>query len=226
MNAYKELLLKFLQKGYKTSFFSDNIEKKGSLIIRHDIDFDIDYTYKISLIEKELNVKSTFFFMLNTKSYNIFEESNFQKITEIKKNGNVVSLHFDPTVYQDVQKGLEKEKTIFEQLFDVKVDIISIHRPDEIFLNDSEKLFGVKHTYEPRYFSEIKYFSDSQGDFKYGHPVFSDAFANLDTIQLLIHPLWWIQNNSSPLDTIEQFLEYRIKKYKEHIAKNCKIYKL
>lgn len=225
MNAYKELLTKFLDKGYKTTFFTDNIEKKGSLIIRHDIDFDIDYTYKISLIEKELDARSTYFFMINTKSYNIFEKSNFHKIEEIKKNGNVVSLHFDPTVYKDVQKGLEKEKTIFEQLFDVKVDIISIHRPHEILLNNSEKLFGINHTYEPRYFSEIKYFSDSQGEFKYGHPVSSDAFTNLETIQLLIHPIWWIQKNSSPLDTIEKFLEYRIKRFREHIAKNCKIYK-
>lgn len=225
MTEYQELISQFLKKGYKSAFFSSSPAKKGALILRHDIDFDIGYAYKLSLLEDQLGVKATYFFLMHSKSYNILERTHLDQIRSIMSRGHHVSIHFDPTLYQDIEEGLQKEKEIFEKVFGVKVRCISIHRPSDYFLNNANEICGVRHTYQPTYFKQIKYFADSQGHFRYGSPFDSEEFKNKDTIQLLIHPIWWVTKGSGPLSKLQEFLDYRIDGFKEHMALNCKPYK-
>ena len=222
MIEYKILISDFLDRGYQTNFFSQLPPEKGALILRHDIDFDIEYAYQISLLEDELGVKSTYFFLLHSRSYNLLEDSHLKMIESIKSRGHHISIHFDPTLYKDIEAGLQKEKDLFEKLFDVQVKYISIHRPAEIFLNNHNAIAGVNHTYQPMYFKKIKYFADSQGQFRYGHPAKSKEFETLETIQLLIHPIWWVTEGPDPLSKLHEFLDYRISQFKQHLASNCK----
>ena len=63
--SYKDFINQFLKKGYISTNFDDlNVNEKNQLILRHDIDFDVHAAYQIAKIEKELNVTSTFFFLL------------------------------------------------------------------------------------------------------------------------------------------------------------------
>ena len=80
----------------------------------------------------------------------------------------------------------------------------------DYFLNNAKAVCGIRHTYHPIYFEQIKYFADSQGWFRYGHPVDSEAFENQDTIQLLINPIWWVAKGSDALSKLHNFLDFRI----------------
>lgn len=225
MLEYKTLISNFLDKGYKTNFFSKSPPEKGVLILRHDIDFDIEYAYKLSLIEDELGVKSTYFFLLHSRSYNLLENTHIKQIESIKSRGHNISIHFDPTLYKDIEDGLQKEKDLFERLFDVKIEYISIHRPSDFFLNNPDTISGVNHTYQPTYFNHIKYFADSQGQFRYGDPIDSKEFKNMETIQLLTHPIWWVTKGSNPLSKLKEYLDYRTNQFKQHMASNCMPFK-
>lgn len=225
MNEYVELINKFLKKGYHWDFFSDAPDKQGSLILRHDIDFDVKYAFEMSLVEDSLNVKATYFFLIHSNSYNLLETENIMMIKSMRDRGHKVSIHFDPTIYDSIEEGFQKEKDLFELIFDVKVEYVSIHKPSDYFLNNSNDICGVSHTYQPRYFDEIKYFADSQGLFKYGHPVESKEFEKNSTIQLLIHPIWWVAEGEDSISKLHHFLNYRISKFKEHMAFNCGPYK-
>jgi hypothetical protein len=127
-------------------------------------------------------------------------------------------------LYDDFLEGLQEELNIFRSVFKVIPECISIHRPVEYFLNYDAPLAGVRHTYQSRYFSRIRYFSDSRGSFCYGHPLESDAFAKGKSIHLLIHPVWWVTDATSPVDVLEGFLERRMQHFKEHMAQNCRTY--
>jgi hypothetical protein len=153
------------------------------------------------------------------------EYKHVEQIQSIKSRGHHISLHFDPTIYRNIEDGFVKEKEIFERVFDAQVDYVSIHRPSDFFLNNPNTIGGVNHTYQPTYFEQIKYFADSQGKFRYGHPADSEAFRNLETIQLLIHPIWWATASSDALSKLHEFLDYRIDRFKQHMALNCKPYK-
>lgn len=221
MSIYKKLITKFLDEGYESTFFSPLPSKKRALILRHDIDFDIEYADKISRIEDEIGVKSIFFFLMHSKSYNLLENKNYLLVKSMMDRGHQVSIHFDPTLYDDIEKGFDKERKLFETVFDTEVKYTSIHRPSEYFINNPNKICGVSHTYQPTYFKNIKYFSDSQGEFKYGHPHESKEFSEKQTMQLLTHPIWWVTKSKDPISKLEEFLDYRVNSYKEHIADNC-----
>ena len=42
MDRYRNFIKSFLKKGYKPIFFEKDIPKNNALIIRHDVDFDIN----------------------------------------------------------------------------------------------------------------------------------------------------------------------------------------
>ena len=60
---YKKLINKFKKLNYK---FVDYKHFKSSkcIILRHDIDFSIEYARKIAEIDKKLKIKSHFFFYM------------------------------------------------------------------------------------------------------------------------------------------------------------------
>ncbi len=216
MGDYADLIKKFLDKGYKDIFFNQLSEKNKQLIIRHDIDYDCESAYKIAKIEKEIGVKSTFFFMISNPIYNIFSEENKKYINNIKSLGHEISIHFDYEV-----GDLKNEMRIFESFFDTKINIISIHRPNLDILHN----LNVEHTYLPKYFNDIKYISDSRGEFGYGHPIHAEEFKKGNSIQLLIHPVWWVYKNLNTNEVIEALINKNYKMNKEFFKQNLSSYK-
>ena len=71
LGKYTDLMFKFLDKGYKDVFFNELSSEYNQLIIRHDVDFDCEFAYKMAKIEYILGVRSTYFFMLSNSIYNL-----------------------------------------------------------------------------------------------------------------------------------------------------------
>ena len=219
VNYLKELNFEFVD------FFSYKKAKLPSIIFRHDIDFSLEDALKIATLEEELEIKATYFFMLTSNSYSALSPKNKNLIKEIKKKGHTISLHFDPTCYIDVDSGFCLEKKLFEDIFDIEVKIVSLHRPG-IFLENNNKSFkGSLHTYQDEFFKNMIYLSDSAGtDIK--KKLLEVDFSSLSaTIQMLTHPIWWTSNSFSPTETLKKWLE----KYQYIIIndtkKNCKSFK-
>ena len=221
IGEYRKLILGFLDSGYEPIKFSDLSNPKNQLIIRHDIDFDCAAAYQMSLIEDSLGVKATYFFMLCNDFYNLLSSENIDYIRRIQSNGHKISIHFDPTIYRSFIEGFQLEANIFESVFDEKVDIVSLHRPSEFFLNHNLSINGVEHTYQNRYFKEIKYISDSQGAFRFGHPHDSLDFRENNTIHLLVHPIWWTSKGNSNIEVLKAFALARQQLTEQNIARNC-----
>ncbi len=219
---YRELLGSFLDRGYRLVGFGEQTAAAGELILRHDIDFDCGLAREMAEIEAELGVAATYFFMLSSDSYNLLSASNVADVRAIQALGHRISLHFDPTIYPDFAAGFAAEQATFEAMFGAAIDIISIHRPNDFFLSYDQPIGGVAHTYQRRFAKELAYFSDSQGRFRFGHPQDSAAFAERRSIQLLIHPIWWmVPGQPSAIDLLGTFLSQRHGAYQQHLARNC-----
>lgn len=222
LGSYAELVGSFLGKGYRPTFFEESTGADGELIIRHDVDFDCRLAHDMSLTEDELGVKSTYFFLVRSDSYNLFSPLNSDIVRSIHARGHRVSVHFDPSPYQNVEAGFGREKTMFESFFGVKLGVFSVHRPNDFLKDCDAPVAGVEHTYQDKYFKDIKYVSDSQGAFRYGHPHETDAWKEGKAIHLLIHPLWWtIDGVSDNLDLLDRFVEGRDGSFRAHVAENC-----
>ena len=224
--SYENLLKAFIEQDYETVFFTSDIKSKNHLILRHDIDFDCHYANEIASIENSLNMNATYFFLLCSDSYNLLSKRNKSAVSQIKEKGHKISLHFDPVIYgDDFLEGFRYEREVFEKSFETKIETISIHRPNDFFLKFDEKLDDVEHTYQKKYFEDIKYISDSQGSFRFGHPLESRDFAQKNSIHLLTHPIWWQTAGDSNIRILQNHIENQKTFLHSHVGENCKPYK-
>jgi len=226
IDNYSNFLKKFINKNYRTVFFDEyNLSGSNQLILRHDIDQDCEIAYKLSCIENQLNIKSTYFFLLRNNSYNLISEENVNFVNKIKDNGHLISLHFDPTLYKNVNKGLKKEIDVFENIFNEKVKIISLHRPLKNMLgSENMKVLDFPNTYEDIFFKKTKYFSDSRGEFRYGSPFDSFEYKQGYNIQLLVHPIWWIGEGITVEERINWFRKHKNNNLENSLKNNFDFY--
>jgi hypothetical protein len=216
LGNYEDLLREFLKYKYKFVFF-DSLSEYNCICLRHDIDFDCKYALDIAEIEHSLGIKSTFFFLITNQSYNLFTYENMEIVKRIKEMGHRVSIHFDMSIYDNIDNGLEIEVGMFEKMFNQKVDIISIHKPTLEILESSDKILKVAHTYLREYFSDTYYCSDSGGKWFYGSPLDSDEFKNKKSMQLLIHPIWWADEGKSVKEIFDIYLKNKSNESYENV---------
>lgn len=220
--SYKDFINQFLRQGYTiTSFDELNLKNDSQLILRHDVDFDLRAAYQIAKIENNLNINSTFFFLLRGDFYNLLNDDNYNYVKKIKSFGHNITLHYDTSIYKDSKRELCNEVKIFEDFFNTKVNIISIHRPSEDFLKNPNGYFEITNTYENKFFKDIKYFADSGGRFRFGNPLESKEFHTRHNIQLVTHPIWWVSNFGSVDATLYDLVKRRNSNLISLLKKNC-----
>ena len=209
--------------------FSDFFDAlPGTVVLRHDIDFSLDAALNIARLDKKLGITSSFFFMLSSNMYNLISSCSRDKVSEIADMGHRISLHYDPTAHNDIDAGFVLEKSLFEKLFNVELDIVSLHRPGKFLDNNNRKLFNVEHTYEDKYFKDMEYLSDSAGKdcrMKWTQILNESVKAN-SPIQLLLHPIWWSCTSDSPTQTLTSFLNQNYQYLCRETKLNCKTFSL
>jgi hypothetical protein len=221
LGSYEDFLASFQKQGYSFCFFHELAEPEKQVVLRHDVDFDTHFALRTAEIEAEMGIYSTYFFLVRSNFYNIFSNEDHSNILKIRELGHQISLHFDPVVYEDFQKGLLQEARIFQSCFEEEVKIISFHRPNKFFQEYDAPVHGIEHTYQSKYFRDVKYFSDSTGLWRFGHPVDSQEFAERKSLHVLIHPIWWIVPGHSNLFKLETYFASRIQNLKQEFSDNC-----
>ena len=201
LEQYRKLIFELTQNGLIPTTDWRDLASKNTLLIRHDIDFSVDFAHALALVESELDIRSTYFFMLTSNMYNLISKKNQKLVKSIIKLGHKVSIHFDPTAHKTLEK-FEHEKRLFENIFDVKVDIVSIHRPNKFLSNNNLSLSGIPHTYSDTYFRKMKYLSDSGG--RDVAPLIAEYLSGVRSqgLHLLIHPIWWVSSGKNPTETL------------------------
>lgn len=228
--SYK-ILLKKLCSNYRFTSFSfakyNNIEDKGYLLLRHDIDQSLEKALEIAKIEHELGVSSTYFLFFKSPFYNIFANKEKQIINQIIKLNHFIGLHFDYS-NNDVSSvshllhQIKIETDFIQEYFNVHVDAVSFHRPGSINFFQHLELKNYPHTYERLFFEKFKYFSDSRGYWRFGNPIDSEEFKQGKNLHILIHPIWWNKTNVNRLKTIENFKKSYNKNFEEYIYSELK----
>lgn len=223
---YKNLLETFKKSGYKFCKYDELVPYKSQVILRHDIDMSLNAALQIARIEYGLGVRAHYFVLLKTEFYNLCSPASQNIIKEIRNLGHEFGLHFDAAQYDDnidvIQRGANIECEILEKIIAAPVESISFHRPAKSIQGMPERLAGRLHAYQPQFFSEIAYISDSQGRFRFGHPLDSEAYQNKSAMQLLTHPIWWTQEYiADRLDLIDVFLRERNSLITSEAVFNC-----
>jgi hypothetical protein len=230
---YEKLLDEFIAGGYRCVDFAQAAElsrhDEPLLILRHDIDFCVKAARDMALVEAEKGLFSTYFFMLRTPFYNLFTAENSKAVREIINAGHRIGLHFDRMPYpnasvSELASALNREGAVLGNWFETEIKVVSYHRPlAREVEGHAEGSHPLLNTYMEAFTKRIKYFSDSQGAFRFGHPLESETFQKKLPIQILIHPIWWGDEAKAPVETLRGFLTGRGQQAEMDAALNCKV---
>ena len=114
LDQYRSLLADLTAGGWFPR--PTGIRSQGpTLLLRHDVDFSVDFAHKLATVEFNLGIHSTYFFMLTSNMYNLISGAHKELVKDIAKMGHKVSIHFDPTAYDQLKK-FEDEKKLFESI--------------------------------------------------------------------------------------------------------------
>jgi len=205
LDNYKRCLLLGLKKDYRFITLDDYFNNKFCLnkkyiILRHDIDTQIDIAVEMAKIESEIGISSTYFIRLHSHAYNPLCVKDLRKIQSIKKMGHEIGFHYESDFYfiinRDIKESLLKEVEILNYLLNVKIRTICPHEPTrtgQFFLDDLD----FNQAYDKSILNDFKYISDSSCRWRDGS--FMENI-NQDHMHLyvLTHPYWWY--NQTPIE--------------------------
>ncbi|MDY0276973.1 MAG: hypothetical protein RBQ97_02705 [Acholeplasma sp.] len=204
------------QEGFLFPTFSNfmpSLEKQ--IIIRHDVDVSIEKALILARIEHDLNISSTFFFLVSTNFYNVLSSDSKSKLSEIASYGHEIGLHFDETQYniqneEEFYRHLLFEKVILEKAIGSKVKSFSNHRPSKFVLNGlSDNKIDMFNAYGKTFFVDSKYLSDSRMIWREDIDL---ALANPDykNYQIGIHPFWYSDTKESPRQKFNEYFRQNL----------------
>ena len=155
-NHYREILTLVKEKGYQSTFYDEQVEGR-QIIIRHDIDLDLDAALEMAKIEAELDMKAVYFIWITSPFYNIFENRYKNIIMKIVELGHEIGLHYDETSYmcdsrEELISYIDKESNLIKTYFDLDIRTVSFHRPSQYILNSDLKCGKYINTYSKKFF--------------------------------------------------------------------------
>ncbi len=137
LKNYKRCLELSLSLGYNfytlDDYFCNRSSSEKNIILRHDVDTQLDIALRKADIEKELGVKSTYFIRLHSHNYNFFCIKDLNKIIDILSLGHEIGLHYETDFYilnkKDIQQSINKEIGIMEYYLNQKIKTVCPHEP-------------------------------------------------------------------------------------------------
>lgn len=225
LQGYEKMLKTFLDMGYQFKLFpkqAKDVEKTGVIYLRHDVDIDPWPSLYQAEIESRLDIKASYFFMLDNPAYNLFSEPHKTVLWALKEKGHYVGPHIEPhhSSFYATADRVRVTSELFEEHFTAhdRAWIFSYHwgtrrQPAHVLGKEPS---GRIHTYLPAFTKDIGYVSDSEGKWKHGDPL-ERAKANPGkSMQILIHPEWWGEWECEPkqrLSNLRSLIIDRIDEY-------------
>lgn len=191
-NDYVNILEEIRKTDHEFVNFLSPAETGKYVILRHDIDFSLPDALRMARIENKMGVSSTYFTLLTAPYYNPLSDEGVDILKEIISLGHIVGLHYDASGFENLNNEQQQArvtllaKTLGSHI-GTEVRCIAQHKPASTNIRPTFPNFI--DAYEPRFFSDIPYVSDSRRMFRIDD-VFSFIKAT-DRFQILIHPLWW-----------------------------------
>jgi hypothetical protein len=217
LDRYRALLRSALDAGFSPiPFTADELPKKRSLLLRHDIDYSLEMAVILARVNAELGVSGTFFILVRGHSYNPLSPRSQARIAELLAAGQRLGLH--------VAGGESDIPLDFELLaaqFPVE-RVFSWHNPTPEILDryrGHHMVEGLVNVYSKRFLDDALYCSDS--NFGRSYEQLKAAFSGeRSAVHLLVHPINWVAGGDSMLDVFEHAWPYLLRESEQEARTN------
>lgn len=215
-SGYREIL-KLAAARYRFANFGD-LGGDRHVLWRHDLDGSVHRALSLAKIEREEGAVATYFFMLKSRFYDLYDPDVLNRAKTIVSLGHRVGLHFDAEVYPDqawsddaIEHSLATERDRLGNLLNCDVEAVSFHNPGMTTLQTPTDpiLAQMVNAYGVPRHDEYGYCSDSNGYWRF-EPLPSVLKSNRhERLQVLTHPEWWTPEPMAPRERIERCVNGR-----------------
>ncbi len=184
---------------------------------RHDVDISPQRALKSAEIEHGMGLKTTYFLLMHSPFYNLFEPSVRDIVRRIRALGHDFGLHFDVSFHQDnadfaaLERNVAGEAEMIADFTETKLTSISFHHPTEHALAtfNQDRICGLVSAYGRTLRERYRYVSDSNGYWRFSR--LQDVLTSRvdPLLQVLTHPEWWTPEAQSPRSRIVRAVEGR-----------------
>ena len=226
--GYRSLMDAFLERGYQAQRFAVADPDNKSLVLRHDLDMSMQAALPIAEIENDMGLTATYFVMVRSEMYNPLSPRCLSALETLTKLDHEIGIHLDASLYTDIDaldEAAERECAALEAVTGRPMAILSFHRPAKELQGLERCIAGRRHTYQPHFFNDMGYCSDSRGGWYRGHPLDHPALVEGRALQLLTHPIWWhAAPGESVRDKLDRFTLRRFDLLRAELTRNCEVY--
>jgi hypothetical protein len=197
------------------------------------VDVSLELASKLANAERQAGWCATYYVLVTSDLYNIHSASSRSLLRSILDAGHEIGLHFDATVhadadeahYAELEAAARRECVVLGDIIETPVESISFHRPVRFLQGLDGSFAGLPHAYQPHFFRDVEYCSDSDGAWNYGHPLDRQSIKTGQPMQLLTHPVWWTaEPGLSTPDKVDALLRRRTAWLRSELARNIKSY--
>jgi hypothetical protein len=225
LDGYVATVCGLTDQGYSIASYFDHQPAQRHLILRHDIDQSIERARQMAACESFHGWRSTYFVLVRTEMYNAWSRAGASALREMSTAGHEIGLHLDATMYADteeLQLGAAAECRTLEDILGRPVRLISFHRPGRDLVGGDTLVAGRLHTYMDRFVRDIGYCSDSQGQWRHGHPWQHASVQEGRALHLLTHAVWWVgaEKQQPPRERLATILEERAQVVDRELREN------
>lgn len=210
---YARLIGLLADKGFTFSKFQADAAPARRVLLRHDIDMSIADAVSFARMERELEVASTYYVMLDTQLYCVPATASRNGLKEIADMGHDIGLHYvqnertpDAARREALGAEIAQQCAILGDMLGLPVRTFSFHRPTRPLLDADIDVPGVSNAYGADYFSGGCYISDSNHHWRCGDPEKFIAGFGGDLLQVLTHPFWWDIEARDPVEKLRSFV--------------------
>jgi hypothetical protein len=216
---YEALLQALKEAGYAFQDFESERSAPRGVIMRHDIDKSLAAALEIATVEEKHGVRSSYFFLLRSRMYNLAEPESVATVKAIADMGHAVGLHFDwnRVAGQWGEDALDAavlhELDLAGRVLGLPMTrAVTFHNPPRGVIMHEPATRGYINAYGPAFMLPMtKYISDSNANWREGDPKESIRNGEWPTLQILTHPIWWVNQEHCPaLTALERVLARRL----------------
>ena len=198
LDHYRELLAAAQRGGYRFAQF-DGEPEPGALYLRHDVDLDLEAALRMSALERELGIRSTYFLMTASVFYNLASTQGKEALVRLRDDGHAVGLHSD---WPDSR---------MDDRFD---PLVAWHNPDPDYMR--EPIVGALNVMSDPWADNYR--SDSNQHWRHGCPHGELERRDFEWLQLLVHPEIWVYEGATMRETMDSLLEREHERRLEQLA--------
>lgn len=210
--SYGKLLKQLRDHGYEAADYESWRQKDRCVILRHDVDNDIQKAVEMAVFEQEQGVASTYFVLLTSNFYNVFSGETCEAIHKIMGCGHQIGLHFDEVRYPALAGNMEgigekivEEAEILGRAVGCRIHTVSMHRPGKEILEADLQIPGIINSYGKTFFKDFKYMSDSRR--RWREPVEEIVESEqYEKLHVLTHPFWYHGQEIDLHDSVVKYI--------------------